>query len=176
MALCSLLRGINDSAEYGAFIWTWISTLKSRTTGSCNYTSAFKLQAAVSSRLFSLKMKKIYSPKIMENGVFWDVTLCGSCKNRRFGGTQRLHHQGDKNRWTRNNVRTLFLVHQFLSPWWWRRYVPPKRRFLKELNGITSQKTPLFIVTTVKTPKSYTKNNVIMLYPTSITLRTIMLT
>jgi hypothetical protein len=24
---------------------------------------------------------------IKKNGVFWDVTLCGSCKNRRFGGT-----------------------------------------------------------------------------------------
>jgi hypothetical protein len=23
----------------------------------------------------------------MKNGVFWDVTLCGSCKNRCFGGT-----------------------------------------------------------------------------------------
>jgi hypothetical protein len=23
----------------------------------------------------------------LKNGVFWDVTLCGSCKNRRFGGT-----------------------------------------------------------------------------------------
>jgi hypothetical protein len=26
----------------------------------------------------------------MKNGVFWDVTRCGSCKNRRFGGTWRL--------------------------------------------------------------------------------------
>jgi hypothetical protein len=34
----------------------------------------------------------------MKNGVFWDVTPCGSCKNRRFGGTWRLLHQGDKNR------------------------------------------------------------------------------
>jgi hypothetical protein len=34
----------------------------------------------------------------MKNGVFWDVTPCGSCKNQRFGGTYRLHHQGDKNR------------------------------------------------------------------------------
>jgi hypothetical protein len=25
----------------------------------------------------------------MKNGVFWDVTMCGSCKNRRFGGTLR---------------------------------------------------------------------------------------
>jgi hypothetical protein len=23
----------------------------------------------------------------MKNGVFWDVTPCGCCKNRRFGGT-----------------------------------------------------------------------------------------
>jgi hypothetical protein len=34
----------------------------------------------------------------MKNGVFRDVTPRGSCKNRRFGGTERLHHQGDKNR------------------------------------------------------------------------------
>jgi hypothetical protein len=33
-----------------------------------------------------------------KNGVFWVVTPCGSCKNRRFGGTWRLLHQGDKNR------------------------------------------------------------------------------
>jgi hypothetical protein len=32
----------------------------------------------------------------IKNGVFWDVTPCGSCKNIRFGGTQRLLHQGDK--------------------------------------------------------------------------------
>jgi hypothetical protein len=29
----------------------------------------------------------------------WDVTKCGS-----FGGTYRLRHQGNKNRWARNNV------------------------------------------------------------------------
>jgi hypothetical protein len=27
----------------------------------------------------------------MKNVVFWDITLCASCKNRRFGGTLRLH-------------------------------------------------------------------------------------
>jgi hypothetical protein len=32
----------------------------------------------------------------MKNAVFWDVTPCGSFKNRRFGGTYRLLHQGDK--------------------------------------------------------------------------------
>jgi hypothetical protein len=35
---------------------------------------------------------------MMKNGVFSDVTSCGSCKNRRFGGTLRLLHQGGKNR------------------------------------------------------------------------------
>jgi hypothetical protein len=34
----------------------------------------------------------------IKNGVFWVVTPCGSCKNRRFGGTWRLLHQGDKYR------------------------------------------------------------------------------
>jgi hypothetical protein len=33
----------------------------------------------------------------MKNAVFWDVALCGSCLNRRFGGTCRLHLQGGKN-------------------------------------------------------------------------------
>jgi hypothetical protein len=33
----------------------------------------------------------------MKNGVFWDVTSCGSCKNRCFGGTYSLQHQGEKN-------------------------------------------------------------------------------
>jgi hypothetical protein len=28
--------------------------------------------------------------KTLKNAIFWDVRLCGSCKNRRFGGTQRL--------------------------------------------------------------------------------------
>jgi hypothetical protein len=27
----------------------------------------------------------------MKNAVFWNGTSCGSCKNRRFGGTYRLH-------------------------------------------------------------------------------------
>jgi hypothetical protein len=40
----------------------------------------------------------------MKNAVFSDVTQCGSFRNRRFGGTHRLHHQGDKNRCATNNV------------------------------------------------------------------------
>jgi hypothetical protein len=40
----------------------------------------------------------------MKNGVFSDVTPCGSYKIPRFRGTLRLLHQGDKNRWSRNNA------------------------------------------------------------------------
>jgi hypothetical protein len=40
----------------------------------------------------------------MKNAVFWDVTPCGSSKNRQFGGTYPLHHLDDKNLRARNNV------------------------------------------------------------------------
>jgi hypothetical protein len=47
---------------------------------------------------------QVFMAVTMKNGVFWDLTPCGSYKNRRFGVTYRLLHQGDKNRWTRNNI------------------------------------------------------------------------
>jgi hypothetical protein len=40
----------------------------------------------------------------MKNAVLWDVRPCASCKNRSFGGTYRLHHQGEKNLRASNNV------------------------------------------------------------------------
>jgi hypothetical protein len=47
---------------------------------------------------YCLSYQKWQIQQIMKNGVFWDVAPCGSCKDRRFGGTWRLLHQGDKNR------------------------------------------------------------------------------
>jgi hypothetical protein len=35
----------------------------------------------------------LFTAVTMKNAVFWDVAPCGSCKNRRFGGTWRLLHQ-----------------------------------------------------------------------------------
>jgi hypothetical protein len=29
---------------------------------------------------------EVFMAVTMKNGVFWDVTPCGSCKNRHFGG------------------------------------------------------------------------------------------
>jgi hypothetical protein len=39
---------------------------------------------------------------------------------------------------------TLFLARRFLSPWWWRRYVPLISRSLQELNGVITQKAAFF--------------------------------
>jgi hypothetical protein len=58
---------------------------------------------------------EVFTEVTMKNAVFWDVTPCGS-KNRCFGGTERLHHQDDKDRRTRNNVGRNQLVRLFLSP------------------------------------------------------------
>jgi hypothetical protein len=40
----------------------------------------------------------------MKSAVFWDVTLCGSCKHRRVGGTYRLRHQGEDNQRAKNHI------------------------------------------------------------------------
>jgi hypothetical protein len=34
--------------------------------------------------------------------IFWEMTLCGSYKNRRFGGSYRLHLQGVRCEQTQN--------------------------------------------------------------------------
>jgi hypothetical protein len=38
---------------------------------------------------------EIFTAVTMKNGLFWAVTPCGSCKNRRLGGTFCLHRQGE---------------------------------------------------------------------------------
>jgi hypothetical protein len=39
-------------------------------------------------RLLSVGVRfEVFTAVTMENGAFWDVTPCGSCKNRRSGGT-----------------------------------------------------------------------------------------
>jgi hypothetical protein len=43
-------------------------------------------------------MFEVFMAMTVKNAVFWDGMLRGTCKNRRFGGTYRLHHQGDRNR------------------------------------------------------------------------------
>jgi hypothetical protein len=47
----------------------------------------------------------------MKYAIFWVVTPCDPGKNRRFGGTYHLHHQGDKNQRARNDSSNQQLKH-----------------------------------------------------------------
>jgi hypothetical protein len=45
--------------------------------------------------IFTMEYDFVYEHlQDLKNIVFWDVALCGSGLNRRFGGTYRLHLQG----------------------------------------------------------------------------------
>jgi hypothetical protein len=68
----------------------------------------------------------------MKNVIFWYEMPCFSFKNRRFGGTHRSYHQGEKNQ------RTKIIL-----------AVPSS--YLQEPHGVTFQTTVFFIVTAVKT-------------------------
>jgi hypothetical protein len=70
-----------------------------RTSHETHYVSATE-----SSLLMLCKIWGFQDSRWLKNVVFWDATPCGSCKNGRFGGMCRIHHQVDKNWRTRNNV------------------------------------------------------------------------
>jgi hypothetical protein len=57
-----------------------------------------KIPASIFVYIFDVNFTGLRNKGQMKNAVFWDVTPCGSCKNRSIGGKQHLHHQGDKNR------------------------------------------------------------------------------
>jgi hypothetical protein len=44
------------------------------------------------------KVRGLHGGDYEENAVFWDVALCSSYVNRRFGGTYSLQLHGRKNR------------------------------------------------------------------------------
>jgi hypothetical protein len=64
---------------------------------------------------------------MIKNGVFWDVPQFGFNINRRFGRKCLVHLQET-------------------------RHVPPKRQFIINSHGGTSQKAPFFIVAAINTP------------------------
>jgi hypothetical protein len=76
----------------------------------------------------------------MKNGVFWDVTSCGFCKNRRFEETSafiiRVTRIGEL-----GTTANVVYISPILVTLMMEALVPPKRRFLQEPHGVTSQKT-----------------------------------
>jgi hypothetical protein len=80
----------------------------------------------------------------MKNAVSWDDTVWVLLELT-FRRKHRLDHLGVFPRNTlqfliANVVPNLLII----PPWLWSRYIPPKRRFLQEPNGITSQETAFF--------------------------------
>jgi hypothetical protein len=57
---------------------------------------------------------EVFKAATMENSVFWDVEPCGSCKNRCFGVTFRLHLQGINTR--ERKMLTFMLLTYFFCP------------------------------------------------------------
>jgi hypothetical protein len=47
---------------------------------------------------------EVFTATTMKNVVFWVVSLCGSCINRRLGGAYRLHLQGENNQRTKSTL------------------------------------------------------------------------
>jgi hypothetical protein len=58
----------------------------------------------ITSPLWSYERFEVFTAVTMKNVVFWGLMPCGSCENRCFWGTYRLHHQGDKNQRAKNSV------------------------------------------------------------------------
>jgi hypothetical protein len=50
----------------------------------------------------------------VKNFVFWNITPCGFCKNRTFGGIYGRHHRGDMNRRARNDVSSSYQPKQLV--------------------------------------------------------------
>jgi hypothetical protein len=90
--------------------------------------------------------------------------------NRRFGRACSLHLQARRNNLeirkvppncsqSVSNLLTLFLACVIASTWRWRRHVPPKRRFIINPHGVTSQKTAFFIISALKASNPFQKTS-----------------
>jgi hypothetical protein len=77
------------------------------------------LSQLISSTSSHLVRFEAFTAVAMKNVVFWDVELCRSCVNRRFGGTYRLHLQGRKiNEWETSVSRWLQTAAKSQIPTW----------------------------------------------------------
>jgi hypothetical protein len=83
----------------------------------------------------------------MKSGVIWDVTPCGSCKNIVFlRSVRRLLATTD---FTCSPILVTIIIEA----------LRPKRRFLQEPHGVTSQKMAFFILagSFATTPNAFKK-------------------
>jgi hypothetical protein len=84
----------------------------------------------------------MFSQRSKENAVFRNVTSCGSCKNRHFGGMRHFYLQDGKNQRavTANAVPSPLILSTLITE----AIRSSETRFLQEPRGVTSQKTTFF--------------------------------
>jgi hypothetical protein len=68
--------------ETSNFTWNAFATTKC----SGPYTFTCTMNPYIRKKISSVRLE-VFTAVTMKNGVFWDVTTCGCCNNRRFGGT-----------------------------------------------------------------------------------------
>jgi hypothetical protein len=80
LLLCVDLASAVDSLVMCSNVHVVQKANTSRTTTRC------KKRQILPPKLYSVRLE-VFTAVTMKNGVFWDVTPFGSCKNRRFRGT-----------------------------------------------------------------------------------------
>jgi hypothetical protein len=53
----------------------------------CNIITGMVILVPIVFCKWNITRFEVFTAVTVKNGVFWDVTPCGSCKNRHFGGT-----------------------------------------------------------------------------------------
>jgi hypothetical protein len=78
--------GLKTHCKYGAYAWgtSALIAVLALITDLCTEEGAVKPYFGAGQVIVSCNW---WHNNHLQNGVFWDVTPCGSCNNRRFGGT-----------------------------------------------------------------------------------------
>jgi hypothetical protein len=92
---------------------------------------------------------EVFTAVTIRNAVSWDMMPCGSCKNRSFGWTYRLHQVG-KDQWARNNAFPSLLI---LSTLMMLATCSAESSFLQEPHGVISHNSAFFII--MQSPRTF---------------------
>jgi hypothetical protein len=65
---------------------------------------SMQVREMVARTRFIFESFEAFTGKTVKNAVFWEVTPCGTFKNRHFGGKHGLHHQGENNQRAWKNI------------------------------------------------------------------------
>jgi hypothetical protein len=135
--------------------WIWCKKLSSSSETNC-----WKCDCVFST---ASAIREIWKANLLlKSTIFWDMKPCSLLKlNQHFGGTYCLHLQEwisrERYQWESRwdsacHKLSCWCFARLIWPWRWRQYVPLKHQLtFNGLHGDISQKTILFLTTTVRT-------------------------